>query len=375
MSGQRLRVVVTGGGVAGLETLLALRALGGDAVRLHLISPGDDFIYRPLEVLEPFNSRTPARIPWARILDDCRISRLPAALREVDIDGHRAHTTTLQSVPFDVIVLAPGASVRPALPGSITVGAPGAMQLFAQMLYRLRNGQAKRMVFAIPPGITWTLPIYELALMTARLLHSERADAELSIATAESEPLAVFGAGAGDMVADLLACASIRLHINGLIERRVGDRIWLELPPGPPVDAIVAMPTLKGPGLDGLRSDDDGFLLVDEHSLVKGETDVYAAGDATSFPVKQGGLAAQQALAAATHIARRVGADVKDAPFEPILRGMLLTGGPPHYLRLALAAAGSEPELSTESPWWPPVKIVGRYLAPYLASHAEWADW
>jgi sulfide:quinone oxidoreductase len=81
----------------------------------------------------------------------------------------------------------------------------------------------------------------------------------------------------------------------------------------------------------------------------------------------------QQADAVAAHIARRAGADVEAQPFEPILRAMLLTGGAPRYLRLALSAAASVPELSEDSPWWPPVKIVGRHLAPYLAGHASWA--
>jgi sulfide:quinone oxidoreductase len=127
-----------------------------------------------------------------------------------------------------------------------------------------------------------------------------------------------------------------------------------------------------GPRITGLRSDGDGFLLVDQHGRAKGEDDIYAAGDATSFPVKQGGLAAQQADVVAAHIARRAGADIETKPVEPVLRGMLLTGDAPRYLRRALAACASEPEVSEDSPWWPPVKIVGRHLAPYLASHIGW---
>src|SRR5690349_6863152 len=101
MKGQ-LRVVVAGGGVAGLETLLALRALAGDRVALHLISPGDEFVYRPLEVLEPFDQRAMVRVPWARILTDLRVTHVSTSLRDVDLDRQRAHTTTAHSVPFDV---------------------------------------------------------------------------------------------------------------------------------------------------------------------------------------------------------------------------------------------------------------------------------
>jgi hypothetical protein len=37
----------------------------------------------------------------------------------------------------------------------------------------------------------------------------------------------------------------------------------------------------------------------------------------------------------------------------------------PRYLR---TEAGTRPEVDTEPLWWPPAKIVGRYLAPFLAT-------
>ncbi|HZO77024.1 MAG TPA: FAD-dependent oxidoreductase [Solirubrobacteraceae bacterium] len=373
MKGSGLRVVVAGGGVAGLETLLALRALAGDRVRLHLISPGDEFVYRPLEVLEPFDQHAMVRIPWARIVDDLGVSHLSAVFTDIDFDQRRAQTATADSVPFDALVIASGGDARPTVPRAITIGTPGAPDLLRQVVERLRARAIRRLVFVVPPGVTWTLPIYELALLTARLARSVEADVDLEIVTAESQPLEVFGVEAGVMVRELLNASSVQLRVDGLMERSAGMHTCLELPPRPPTDAVIALPRLLGPRVTGLRSDDDGFLLVDHHGLAKGEEDVYAAGDATSFPVKQGGLAAQQAEAVAAHIARRAGAEVEEKPFEPVLRGMLLTGGAPRYLRLALTAAACETELSEESPWWPPVKIVGRHLAPYLAAHASWA--
>jgi CBS domain-containing protein len=104
---------------------------------------------------------------------------------------------------------------------------------------------------------------------------------------------------------------------------------------------------------------------------VVGVPDVYAAGDVTSFPIKQGGLAAQQAEAAAEAIAADLGADLTARPFRPLLRGLLLTGGRPQYLSRDLAGgAGDAFALSEEPLWWPPAKIVGRYLGPFLAARA-----
>jgi CBS domain-containing protein len=100
--------------------------------------------------------------------------------------------------------------------------------------------------------------------------------------------------------------------------------------------------------------------------------DVYAAGDITTFSVKQGGIAAQQAETAARSIAAVAGADVVPRPFRPVLRGLLLTGDGPRYLRGELVGvAGETSEASPEPLWWPPAKIVGRYLAPFLARVAD----
>ena len=125
-------------------------------------------------------------------------------------------------------------------------------------------------------------------------------------------------------------------------------------------------------------------MPVDAHGQVKGLSNVYAAGDGTSYPLKQGGLAAQQADAVAEAIAQRVGAPVEAKPFTPVLRGLLLTGTQSRYLRAdptgvarVRADVDEDPrphpgrahsDTSTRPLWWPPAKIAGRYLAPYLAT-------
>ena len=89
----------------------------------------------------------------------------------------------------------------------------------------------------------------------------------------------------------------------------------------------------KARGCAGSSRDAQGFLPTDPFGQVDGEIDVWAAGDATSFPLKQGGIAAQQADAAAESIAARAGAELEPSPFRPVLRGLLLTGMSPRFLR------------------------------------------
>ena len=137
---------------------------------------------------------------------------------------------------------------------------------------------------------------------------------------------------------------------------------------------MVALPAMDGPAIAGLPSDEGGFIPIDEHARVRGVEDVYAAGDGTNFPIKQGGLGTQQADAAAAHIAHRLGAAIDVEPFHPVLRGKLLTGEESLHLRADVAGGGGEGGASLDCLWWPPHKISGRYLAPFLYHgdvHAE----
>jgi sulfide:quinone oxidoreductase len=133
----------------------------------------------------------------------------------------------------------------------------------------------------------------------------------------------------------------------------------------------VSLPGLDGPALPGLPADGDGFIPVDGYGRVLGWSGVYAAGDGTSFPIKQGGLATQQADAVAEAIAAEAGAPVEPEPFRPVLRGMLLTGGDDRWLRNPVAGGDGEGQVSGQSLWWPPTKIAGRYIAAYLFGRDE----
>jgi sulfide:quinone oxidoreductase len=131
------------------------------------------------------------------------------------------------------------------------------------------------------------------------------------------------------------------------------------------VDRIITLPVPVGPSIPGLP-DTDGFVPVDEHGAVRGLEGVYAAGDVTASPIKQGGLAAQQAVVGAEAIAARHGAGLEPRPYRPVLRGMLLTGGQSRWLRAPTGDAPAASQASLHALWWPPTKIATKYLAPYL---------
>jgi sulfide:quinone oxidoreductase len=138
------------------------------------------------------------------------------------------------------------------------------------------------------------------------------------------------------------------------------------------VGLAIAMTRLSGPAISGLPRDADGYIPVDVNGGVVGVEDVYAAGDATTYPVKQGGLATQQADAIAALIATRLGADVESSPRGLLLRAVLFGGREKRYLRAQLGDQLEASSQASSSPLWPDSnKLIGRYLTPYLDSLDE----
>jgi sulfide:quinone oxidoreductase len=218
----------------------------------------------------------------------------------------------------------------------------------------------------MPAGISWPLPLYELALLTAVHLADSGADVDLQLVTPEPRPLQLFGSAASEVVVELLDRHGIEL-LTDTIPAAVEENVLRFVGTGEiEADRVVALPRIEGLRLPGIPHDANGFVPIDEHGRVRDVEDVYAAGDLTNFPIKQGGLAAQQADAAAEAIAAAAGVEITPSPFKPVLRGLLLTGLSPRFMR---AEVGSqESQVDTEPLWWPPAKIVGRHVAPFLAA-------
>jgi sulfide:quinone oxidoreductase len=360
-------VVIAGAGVAGLEAALALRTLAHDLVSVELISPEAEFTYRPLSVAEPFRVDQIQRFPLADLVEAAGATLRRGSVSAVDAERKTAALEEGEEAEFDAFVVALGARPRAAVAGALTFRGAADGPALTAVLEQAAAGKLRRIAFVVPAGISWPLPLYELAFLTGNYLtDSGTRGVELLIVTTEEHPLGVFGREASAAIAELLDIRGIELQV-GAAGTAWRDGV-LELAGGKSVeaDAVVALPQLVGPALAGLPHDGAGFIPTDTEGRVSGTVDIYAAGDATQFRPKQGGLATQQADAVAAAIAIDAGANVQAMPFRPVLRGLLLTGFVPRYLRADIRAGTSV--IDTEALWWPPAKIVGRHLAPFLAA-------
>jgi sulfide:quinone oxidoreductase len=363
------QVTIVGGGVAALEAMIALRRLAEERVRIELVTPTPEWSYRPLAVAEPFGLGEATRYDLVKVARDHGAAMHLAGVQAVRPDAHQLLTWDGRTLDYELLLVAIGAQPTTSIPGSVSLKGPGYTGRFRTVLRELEERRIRSVAFAVPPGASWPLPLYELALMTAAHV-AERGlrHVQLSLVTPEEEPLELFGPAASAAVRELLADRGVALHA-ARYPADVREHELLLVPAGSvAADRVVSLPRLRGPFLPGLPHDAEGFIPTDLYGLVEGQLDVYAAGDATTCPIKQGGVASQQADAAAEAIAARAGADVEPRPFRPVLRGMLLTGETPRYLRAGRSGtAGDSSSASQQALWWPPSKIAGHWLAPYLA--------
>jgi sulfide:quinone oxidoreductase len=354
-------VLVVGGGVAALETVAALRALAGSRVEITLVAPTARFEPRALSVTALFEERPHVSVSISDVARRTPFDLRLGELDRVDPEQRAVQLRDGERLTYDVVVVCTGAVSRKAFPGAITFGGAEDAAAVTEAL----DG-AEQLVIVAPTASGWTLPVYELALMSALA----RPQLDIAVVTAETAPLWIFGSEAGDAIRELLAKRGVALLTGVRVLAAVDGKLELDGTESVSAERAIAHPHLVGPAIRGLPHDEQGFLPVDAHGAVVGAIDVYAAGDVTAFPLKQGGLATQQADAVAEAIAAKVGAPVTPRPFEPVVRGLLFTGGAPLYLR-SDGTHGTSHRLahatvSANALWWPPAKVAGRYLASLL---------
>ena len=364
----KLRVVIVGGGVAALETALALADLAPDRTDVTVIAPNTEFVYRPMVVREPFAYSSAQRYSLARIVRDAGAKLLEGELGWIDPGAQTIHTKADETIGYDVLVLALGATITKRYPHALTIDDRDLDETLHGLIQDIEGNYIHRLAFVAPGRMAWPLPLYELAMMTAGRAYDMQIELETTIVTPEDSPLAIFGSAASEAVVDLLTAANVETIGSAYAEVPSSGEVLIN--PGErhlEVDRVVALPELYGPAVRGIPLGENSFIRIDPHCRVPDVECIYAAGDATDFPIKQGGIGSQQADVAAQSIAALAGASVTPERFNPVIHGMLLTNEKPRYLTAHVTGGHGFSSEITETPAWsPPSKIAAKYLAPYL---------
>jgi sulfide:quinone oxidoreductase len=364
-------VVVAGSGFCALEVVLGLRALAGAAARISLVSPDRVFAYRPAATLEAFSDTVPRAFDLAAIAADLGVRYHRARVESVGGAGRRVRLGSGGRLTYDALVLATGARATVGVPGALTFRDQRDLPRFRHLLGELEEGKLGSLVFAVPSGTSWPLPLYELALLSAARARACGARTEITLVSPEPRPLAAFGPEASGLVATELADRGVRF-LGALTPGSVCDGGALTVESGLPIkaDRVVAVPQLRGARIAGIRANRWGFVPTDALGRVEQMVDVYAAGDTTAYPIKHGGLGTQQADRIAHTIAAGLGLTPHELKPKPVLEVRLIGGRRPLRLRIELDEFGQPATATlayTRSGQRPSAtKVYARYLTPYL---------
>ncbi|MGN6871670.1 MAG: FAD-dependent oxidoreductase [Solirubrobacteraceae bacterium] len=353
MEGSQLRVLIAGGGVAGLETLLALRGLAGERAVLAVTAPEDEFVYRPIAVEQHSDVGRLRSIPLAQAAQDAGAAFVSGMLEDVDAgpgEGE-ARLSTGEVLNFDALVLAVGAEAMPALDHVMTWDDRSDAEMLGGLLRDIEQGYTRRVAVVIPPGPGWPLRGYELALLLARHAQGMSVELETTMVGPQTSPLALLGDHAVQVIAAELKQAGVAVASTRDVTIERDHHLALILHPSGrrlEVDRVLAMPILRGRTIEGIPAEEHGLIAVDEHCRVIGLERVWAVGDCTAFPLKSGGISAAQADIAAEQIASLAGADLQPRAFAP--KGEVELAGLPAGRFLEEWLAAEEPGLAMHLP-------------------------
>lgn len=326
----RPQVVVLGGGFGGLEAAFLLRMRLGDRAGITLISDQPTFLFKPNTIYVPFG------LDPKELLIDLRSATHHAEV-ELDVEAvedidARAGTvaTARRLLPYDHLVVATGAAMRPAeVPGlaehANTIWTPQEMlrlrRSFQRLVEEAAGGSRRRVLFLVPPGNKCSGPLYELVLMLDTWLRRRRVRqaVEIGWTTYEAGYIQAFGPRLDELVTGEFERRGIAGHRARAVESVERGRVRYADGTTQPFDLLISFPPyVAARSYHGLPSDDRGFISTDLATRrVMGRGDVYAVGDAADFPVKQAFLALLQADAAAEHIAGQILGTTARAPFDP----------------------------------------------------------
>jgi sulfide:quinone oxidoreductase len=154
------------------------------------------------------------------------------------------HTEGGDQLRYDALLLALGAILRPRFKHALTLDDHCLDDQLHRLIQDVEGGYVHKLAFVVANPTPWPLPIYELAMMTARRAY----DLNVEMSITEDAPLAVFGEAVGRLLEEqgiqTITSAHSEIPEPGHVSIHPGSRRLQ-------VDRIVALPQLFGPSTPG----------------------------------------------------------------------------------------------------------------------------
>jgi NADH dehydrogenase FAD-containing subunit len=382
----RMHITILGAGFAGLETAFLLRMRLRDRARITLVSQREAFVFRPNSIYVPFGADPDDLVvDLAKPFRRRHVDFVAGSVTGVDPDAQAVRLDDGRSVPYDKLVIATGAGMRPEeVPGlgehaaTIWTGRSmlGVRERFERVRDDARSGRGSRVLFLIPPNNKCAGPLYEVVMMFETWLRRSgvREQVDITWSTFEQSYIQAFGPRLDDLVRTEFAERGIDGHTGEIVTEVVAGEARYADGTARGFDHLIAFPPyVPAVRYDALPGDARGFVATDPATRqVSGHPDIYAPGDAGDFPVKQAFLAFLQADTVAEHIAASAGAHPFERPFDPVSMCIMemfdkatfaqvpltVTGDPAHPVAVREGADG-EYKVGTGTVWRVGKKMLG----------------
>lgn len=387
-SSTKAKVIVLGGGFAGLESAFLLKNLVKDGAEVTIVSDKKDFFFRPNSIYIPFGLNPDSlMVPIEPACRKKHISFLHSTVNDIDPDNNTLSIGG-EDLDYDFAIIATGSGMRPQeIPGleenaDFIWMATEMLKLrtdFEKILDQSRSGQASKVLFLVPPGNKCSGPLYELVMMLDTWLKDKQAreNIDISFATFEQGYIQVFGPRLNDEVTNEFSHRGVtgyKQHVTSHVEPGIvhfvnGSSLEFDL-------LISFPPYVASTQFTKLPRDDRGYLETDLATRqVKGYSNVYAAGDAGDFPVKQAFLAFLQADAAASQVSAQILGRTPRIEYDPVSMCIMEQGDKATFAKIPLELTGdpalpvavrkgleSDYRVGTGKVWQMGKKLLGAYL-------------
>ena len=299
-------LLILGAGTAGTMVANRLQRRLPSGWQLAVIDPDDSHLYQPGLLFLPFGARDEARItrPRARTLR-ADVPWIRREVERIDPDAHRVVLEGGDTLPFDILVVASGARLRPAeTPGLAEALADRSVHDF----YTLEGAQALRAALERFEGGRFVLNVVEMPIKcpVAPMELLFLAD-EYFVRRGIRERVELVYATPLDGAFTRPMCNKVLRHLIG----RKGIRIETEFATGEldaagrrlvsfdgrevAYDLLVSVPVHGGAAFvetSGMGNE-LGFVPTHPHTLqAKSHADVFVLGDATDLPSSKAGSVA-----------------------------------------------------------------------------------
>jgi sulfide:quinone oxidoreductase len=290
-------IVIVGGGVGGVVATKRLRRSLDGGHRITIIDRAREHLFQPSLLWVADGTRRPERLsrPLSR-LNRGQVTCRVGAVQGLDVRARRVRLAD-GDVPYDYLLLSPGAELRPeVLPGLAEGGRnlytlEGAAGVNADLSH-FQGGRVVVLVAAMP--FKCPAAPYEAAMLLEARLRAQgiRGRCEVALYTPEPQPMPVAGPALGAAVRDMLASRGIDYfpsHKSLAVEP--GSRtIRFETGEAAKYDLLAYVPPHSAPAfvVEAGLAPVGGWVKVDPRSLATPVERVWAVGDVTGIPLPNG---------------------------------------------------------------------------------------